>query len=352
MCHTLGVMSKLSALRRRVEPLLPIRSLEWALRLAMLSPPLRGALNRTYNTLGWRQKRYFWHLFGAAFVNHSSVFAGDWKIVFNDRSIVLPLTAGRLWLDWLLAVSLLGHDAEVKQTYMSILKSKRRPDLFVDVGANYGQNSILFLVHGIRTISFEPNPACHDYFAETARLNQVSPDIRSLAVGDSHHPLQIIFAEGQTWNGSADPDMQERLRAPFADQLCNLSVEQTTLDDVLASQTAERMLIKIDTEGFEAQVFRGARKIMASRKATIIFEAWPEPSARTPLYEILAHERYSVFALPWDAKSGRALSRDAFETAVGMNFLALPAELAPSGRDAETDPRAAAPLRVTKLCRT
>jgi FkbM family methyltransferase len=242
----------------------------------------------------------------------------------------LPLTTERLWLDWVLAVSLLGQDAEVKQTYASILKSNWRPDLFVDVGANYGQNSILFLVHGIRTISFEPNPSCHEYFAQTASLNRVKPDIRNVAVGDSHSPLQILFAEGQTWNGSADPDTQSRLRASAGNPLRELSVGQTTLDDVLASQTTEHTLIKIDTEGFEGNVLRGAHNVLASRKAIIIFEAWPEASARAPLYEILASERYNVFALPWTGQSCRSLSLQAFETAVGMNFMALPAECVPS----------------------
>jgi FkbM family methyltransferase len=324
-------MNKLSALRRRVEPLLPIRAAEATMHWAMLSPPVRAAVNRFYNALDWRQKHYFWRLFAGAFVDRDAGAIGaNWEVVFNERSIVLPLTTERLWLDWLLAVSLLGQDAEVKQTYASILKSKRRPDLFVDVGANYGQNSILFLVHGIRTISFEPNPVCHEYFAQIAHLNQVKPDIRNLAVGDSHRPLRILFADGKPWNGSADPSTQNRLRASAGNVLREFSVEQTTLDDILASQTTEHTLIKIDTEGFEEQVLRGARNVLASRKATIIFEAWPEPSARTPLYELLAGERYDVFALPWTGQSCRSLSLQAFETAIGMNFLALPAERASS----------------------
>jgi FkbM family methyltransferase len=323
-------MNKLSALRHRLEPLLPIRSSEAALRWAMLSPPVRAAINRIYNALDWRQKHYFWRLFAGAFVNQDATAPGDhWKVVFNERAILLPLTTESLWLDWVLAVSLLGQDAEVKQTYATILKSKWRPDLFVDVGANYGQNSILFLVHGVPTISFEPNPFCHEYFTQTANLNRVQPDLRKLAVGDSHDPLQILFAEGATWNGSADPDTQNRLRASVGRPLSELSVGQTTLDDVLALQTTEHVLIKIDTEGFEGKVLRGAHNVLASRKATIVFEAWPEPSARTPLYEILADERYDIFPLPWTGQSSRPLSVQEFQTAVGMNFIALPAERAP-----------------------
>ena len=65
-------MNKLSALRRRVEPLLPIRAAEATMRWAMLSPPIRAAVNRFYNALDWRQKHYFWRLFAGAFVDRDA----------------------------------------------------------------------------------------------------------------------------------------------------------------------------------------------------------------------------------------------------------------------------------------
>jgi FkbM family methyltransferase len=247
------------------------------------------------------------------------------RVKFAEREIVLPLTAARIGLDWGLAVSLLGHDAEVKETYASFLLSSSPPDLFVDVGTNYGADSLLFLAHDIRTISFEPNPDCHGYFRECASLNGVRPDIRAMVVGDSHEPVELLFREGETWNGSADPDIQRQLRDGGGGRLRKLSVEQTTLDDALAGETAQRMLIKIDAEGFEIRVLRGARNVLAERKPSVIFEAWPDAAVRAQLFGLLAESRYALFALPWRHGAARPLTRAGFESAAGMNFIAFPA---------------------------
>jgi FkbM family methyltransferase len=310
-----------------VEPLLPIRPAQALVRSAVSNSASCSVLNRTYNALSWKHKRYFWRLLGDAFGNRTAGTGdSDWKVVFGAREIRLPLEADRMWLDWLLAVSFLGHDAEVKQTYLAFLTSKQRPDLFVDVGANYGPNSLIFLVHGVRTISFEPNPACHDYFRECGRLNGVAVDIRDVVVGDSHNTVDLLFAERETWNGSAEPEVQKRLRETAGGQLLKVSAAQVTLDEALAADPASRILVKIDTEGFEDRVLRGARRLLETRKPSVIFEAWPEASVRGHLFAILAEVGYAVFPLPWTGSAGRPLSQGEFETAIGMNFIALPAK--------------------------
>lgn len=343
-------MSQPSSFLHRVEPLLPIRSSQALVRSAVSNSVSCSVLNRTYNALSWKHKRYFWRVLGEAFGDrtartrdrHWNVLFGHfwrllsdrsaggedrhWTVMAGEREIRLPLVASRMWLDWLLAVSFLGHDAEVKQTYLAILSSKQRPDLFVDVGANYGPNSLIFLVHGVRTISFEPNPACHDYFRECGRLNGVAVDIRDVIVGDSHDTVDLLFAERETWNGSAEPDVQKRLRETAGGQLLKVSAAQVTLDDVLAADPASRMLVKIDTEGFEDRVLRGARGILETRKPSVIFEAWPEASVRGHLFAILAEVGYAVFPLPWTGSVDRPLSQGEFENAIGMNFIALPAK--------------------------
>src|ERR1700722_9247274 len=51
-----------------------------------------------------------------------------------------------------------GHDSELKQTYASLIQLEHPPRLVLDIGANYGTHSIIFLSHDIETVSFEPNP--------------------------------------------------------------------------------------------------------------------------------------------------------------------------------------------------
>ena len=56
---------------------------------------------------------------------HKLPSSSSWRVEFCGKRIVLPLTRDRAWLDWDLAVSVLGHDLEVKQTcvlYQFILR--------------------------------------------------------------------------------------------------------------------------------------------------------------------------------------------------------------------------------------
>ena len=55
------------------------------------------------------------------------------------------------------AFSYLGHDFEVK-CYLDIVNNFNIKT-FYDVGANYGQHSVLIMSQG--TFSFEPNQSCH-----------------------------------------------------------------------------------------------------------------------------------------------------------------------------------------------
>jgi len=125
---------------------------------------------------------------------------------------------------------------------------------------------------------------------------------------------------------STAPLPASRLRETAGARLQKVSAAQVTLDEVLAADPANRVLVKIDTEGFEDRVLRGARKTLETRKPSVIFEAWPEARVRGELFAILAEVGYAVFPLPWRSSADRPLSRGEFETAIGMNFIALPAK--------------------------
>jgi len=120
--------------------------------------------------------------------------------------------------------------------------------------------------------------------------------------------------------------VQKRLRETAGERLQKVSAAQVTLDEILGSDPASRMLVKIDTEGFEDRVLRGARKILETRKPSVIFEAWPEASVRRELFAILAEVGYAVYPLPWRGSFDRPLGQGEFETAIGMNFIAAPAK--------------------------
>ena len=127
--------------------------------------------------------------------------------------------------------------------------------MFFDVGASYGLHSLRLLAHGIRVVSFEPNPRCHAFFTECCRANGLTPCIEPLAVGEFCGSVNFAAPGDRTWHGSTLPEVWESWRGSAIDRW---SVPQVSLDTYVAEQGPVPDLIKIDVEGSEDAVLRGA----------------------------------------------------------------------------------------------
>ncbi|OGX38617.1 MAG: hypothetical protein A3C53_04135 [Omnitrophica WOR_2 bacterium RIFCSPHIGHO2_02_FULL_68_15] len=106
-----------------------------------------------------------------------------------------------------------------------------------------------------------------------------------------------------------------------------MTVPVTTLDACLAGhECAAPLLIKIDVEGHEAAVLRGASETLARYRPWVIFESH-RASDRRALLTLLADARYLPAALPVLAASAHDwLSPDEFVSSPASNFLTLPRE--------------------------
>lgn len=249
---------------------------------------------------------------------------GRWDVDFAGRRVSVALRPDTAWLDWDAAMSLLGHEVEIKQTYAALINSGHRPDLFVDIGANYGLHSLLFLVHGIPTLSFEPNPACDRYFRELCALNRVAPSLMPVALGDQEGWSDLWFPESETWLGTIDAGVRSRLVARADLVSCRVRVE--TLDRHLAELDQRRILMKVDTEGTDIAVLRGARHTLERHRPLVVFESFPGDD-RPELYGLLESLQYAVAQLPWSpAQPGRLVAVEEFPESHASNFLAIPLE--------------------------
>ena len=215
----------------------------------------RWMLNRYYCALSYKSKSLFHARYSRIFRSRSPLRVGEWKIEFLRRQIRLPLRPSLCWLDWDLALSILGHDAEIKQTYQTLLESDHPPVLFVDVGANYGTHSILFLMLGIPVMAFEPNPECYRQFQTVCRLNDVEGRWEQSALGSQTGHIELVYPERETWLGSASAKVISKL-SPHS--LVVRQVPVGMLDNYLSDMPEGEILLKLDVEGFEVEVLRGS----------------------------------------------------------------------------------------------
>jgi FkbM family methyltransferase len=169
---------------------------------------------------------------------------------------------------------------------------------FVDVGACYGVYTLvaakLVGANG-RVIAFEPAARSYDVLQENIKLNGLA-NVRPYRVALSdrigvsslyHHPDP----------GSNSLGMRQGiLGAPE-------EVETNTLDSVLGSGRSGRVdMMKVDVEGAEELVFRGAREIFTTSHPAIIFEVNPEAatalgSSPRGAWDILDRMGYGFFRI-------------------------------------------------------
>jgi len=121
-------------------------------------------------------------------------------------------------------------------------------DCFVDIGANVGSYTVLACAaRGAAGYCFEPVPATFARLMDNIRINDLANRVVALNIGLSDRPGTLRF--------STDEDCMNHVVADGG-----VAVRVERLDDVL--KDASPALMKIDVEGFEAQVLAGAEAVL------------------------------------------------------------------------------------------
>lgn len=128
----------------------------------------------------------------------------------------------------------------------------RPGDLFVDVGANIGSYTILATkVCGARSIAVEPDPHTSTALRRNVELNACTNHVEVAETALGSEVGRIAFTVGRdTVNKVASADASEVQEVPI-----------TTLDKLVDGRIPA--LIKIDVEGFEPEVIKGAVKTLS-----------------------------------------------------------------------------------------
>lgn len=144
-----------------------------------------------------------------------------------------------------------------------LLHFLRKEDLFVDVGANVGSFTILASAEiGAKSISIEPVYDTFNQLSENIQLNSISKNTLLKNIGLSSVKGKLTF--------SNDVNSTVNRVVDFNDNIQSIFVEVDTLDSIVNNQKVN--LLKIDVEGFEYQVLKGASEVLRSDslKAIII----------------------------------------------------------------------------------
>jgi FkbM family methyltransferase len=162
-----------------------------------------------------------------------------------------------------------------------IFRQGLSPKTIIDVGSNTGQ----FAYAAAKTFpnakiySFEPDPGCvEQYRRNTRKLANVS--IRPLALGEKQGEVDF-HVNAKSFSSSILPLAEAHRDAfPSAKETHRVVVQMSTLDDELNGISLEPpVLLKLDVQGYESLVLRGANKVL-SKIDHVLLEA-----SFKPMYE-------------------------------------------------------------------
>jgi len=246
--------------------------------------------------------RFTFRLFGRVLVYHGELHDGVGRALFWERAE--------------------DYEAETLQVLAGILRERPAPTVF-DVGANTGFYSMaaLALAPTACVHAFEPVPRIAQALTTNIMVNGLSNRVRVNTCAVAEHSGQVeLHVPDETWgNATLNVDGFRGLAGHVE------HVEAVTLDDYVAMHAIERIdVLKIDVEGHEDAVLRGARSVLARHRPAVLCECLPELDADA-FNHLISEFGYEPYHLRREGPV-RVARVVADRTGRFKNYLLLPAE--------------------------
>ncbi len=134
---------------------------------------------------------------------------------------------------------------------------------FIDIGANIGKYTVP-LGKKFKVISFEPLKSNFNQLKINAKINNSKPLLYNIGLGDSEKEIEISY----------DPNEQGEASIVFKVGKEKEKIKIVPLDKILKKE--KNPILKIDVEGFEYEVLKGAEKFIKKNHPEIIIEIWKD----------------------------------------------------------------------------
>lgn len=156
-----------------------------------------------------------------------------------------------------------------------------------DIGANIGNHTVYFgrLMGVDRILAFEPQPVCYATLTTNIDLNGLS----------NHATAYNCMVGAVTGNGRVARFNSKNLGGTAFEPAEGGAVPMFALDDVItADDLASLDMIKIDVEGMQGDVLKGAENILDARKPALWVEILEKDRAFAATAEFLARFGYKA----------------------------------------------------------
>lgn len=179
------------------------------------------------------------------------------------------------------------------------------PSTIFDIGANIGQTVDFYrdIYPKARILSFEPIPKTFEKLKNHCQ-GKSNVECHNLAFGENRETMSIQVVKDETSVlNSLNDSFQNNLKSD-TESYETVDIKVETLDDFVFEKNIGQIdLLKIDTEGYEIPVLKGATKLLESGKVSaIICEAgFMRSNTRNTYFgdinDILESHGYALFGI-------------------------------------------------------
>jgi len=161
-------------------------------------------------------------------------------------------------------------DDHTNDFLLNVSRSLLAKDAVVfDIGANLGLSTVMMATSAPsgKIFSFEPSPSIYPYLEKTVAENFLKHCVTlPIALGEA--PGELSFFDNPTSASASHLVVGDRSLGGS-----NYTVKVSTVDDFVFENNLERLdMMKIDVEGFELDVLKGANKTLALLKPAVFLE--------------------------------------------------------------------------------
>ena len=157
---------------------------------------------------------------------------------------------------------------------------------FIDIGAHIGTYAWSVAPYCKEVIAFEPTRHNYNMMCANIALANLSHKIQTHNIGLSSEDTYLTFHERDSDGGTNGFD------TPYLGKGNTQRIQVKQLDSFIIEDIG---LIKIDVEGHELEVLKGAiRTIQMNGFPPILFECWDIPELKEPLWNFLNSMGYNI----------------------------------------------------------
>lgn len=243
-------------------------------------------------------------------------FDFNWQFSLLNGKKVKCLVQKNLPNTWHFAFSYIWHDAGLSIVEKHLNSFYNNDFTYFDIGSNVGLRSVYALSENRPTVLFDPNPEVSKICRQMLELNGFKQyKLEQSGVSDTEGQLKFYISS------SAYMSSFDKSHAAKDKIVAEIEIPVTTMNLYIKANPQYRpKILKIDVEGFEINVLKGAVNLLEQYHPAILIEILDTGDNRKEIIDFMKTFGYEAYYL-WNKNTGMLEKAESNNPKQNHNYL-------------------------------